>query len=118
MITTSVAGDLFIVMDPDGDLETIVGGQTTLDWVQIHTLLRGAVGDRYDFMSCYLDVGSGVVNLGSAAGTIFQDATGIGRWTFNFRPDWGTTRLQHYSYFSFITLNTLLHEIGHRWLAT
>ena len=117
MITTHVVGNLFVIVDPDGDLETIVAGQTTLDWVAIYTLLRGTFGDHYDFLSCYLDTGSGVVYLGAASDTIYQDAAGIGRWTFNFRSSWGTAKLQHWSHFSFFTLNTMLHEIGHRWLA-
>lgn len=125
MITTNIVGDLFVVHDPDGDLETVVGGQTTLDWVGIYQLLRGSFGDHYDFMSCYLDVGSGMINIGAAAGTIYQDASGIGRWTaangFDFRSSWGTTKLQHYAHFATnlasTNLSTVLHEIGHRWLA-
>jgi hypothetical protein len=125
MITTSVIGDLFIVHDPNGQLETVVGEQPQLDWLAIYNLLRGSFGDHYDFVSFYLDVGSGVINIGAAAITIYQDAAGIGRWTaangFDFRADWGTTKLQHLSYFATnlpnTALPTVLHEIGHRWLA-
>jgi hypothetical protein len=116
MVTTSVVGNIFVVHDPAGELVTTVGGQTTLDWVQIHTLLRASAGDYYDFMSCYLDVGSGVVDLGDASSAIYQDATGIGRWVFDQRSSWGTTRLQQYAYFSFYSLTAVLHEFGHRWL--
>lgn len=125
MITTSIVGDLFVIHDPDGDLETVVGGQTTLDWVGVYQLLRGSFGDHYDFLSCYLDVGSGMISIGAASGTIWQDASGIGRWTaangFNERPAWGTSKLQQYAHFATnlpsTNLSTVLHEIGHRWLA-
>jgi hypothetical protein len=115
MITTALVGDLFVVMDPNGDLVTTVGGQQTLNFQQIFSLLKAQSGDYYDTMSCYLDTGSGVLYLGSAADTIYQDVTGIGRWTFDFRSQWSTTRLQHYSYYSFFDLVTLLQEFGHRW---
>ena len=125
MITTNVVGDLFIVHDPNAELVEIVGGQTTLDWVAIYQLLRGSFGDHYDFMSCYLDVASGMINIGAASSALTNDAIGIGRWTaangFDERPSWGTAKLQHYSYFATnlasTSLCTVLHEIGHRWLA-
>jgi hypothetical protein len=117
MITTAIVGDLFIVMDPNGELVTVVGGQQTLDFQQIFALLKAQSGDYYDTMSCYLDTGSGVLNLGSAADTIYQDASGIGRWTFDFRSTWSSARLQHYSYYSFFDAVTFLQEFGHRWAA-
>jgi len=117
MITTQAVGNLFVIVDPDGELETTIAGQPTLDWVEIHSLLREDFGDHYDFMSCYLDTDSGVLNLGCASSTIYQETTGIGRHIFNFRADWGTTRLQHYTYNSWLNPHTLLHEIGHLWLA-
>ena len=115
MITTALVGDLFIVMDPNGDLVTTVGGQQTLNFKQIFSLLVANSGDYYDTMSCYLDTSSGVVNLGAAAGTIYQDASGIGRWTFSDQATWGTTRLQHYSYYSQFNPVAFLQEFGHRW---
>jgi hypothetical protein len=117
MITTNVIGELFVIHDPNGELQTVVGGQTTLDFQQIYTLLRGTFGDHYDFLSCYLDTGSGVINIGTASSAIFQDATGIGRWTFNFRSGWGTSKLQQYQHYSQFNLSSFLHEVGHRWLA-
>lgn len=115
MITTAFVGDLFIVMDPNGELVTTLGGQQTLNFQQIFSLLKANSGDYYDTMSCYLDTGSGVLNLGSAAATVYQDASGIGRWTFDFRSQWGSTRIQHYSYYSWFDLVTFLQEFGHRW---
>jgi hypothetical protein len=125
MVTTSIVGDIFVVHDPSAELQTVVGGQQTLDWVAIYQLLRGSFGDHYDFMSCYLDVASGMINIGSASASIYNDASGIGRWTatngFNERPTWGTNKLSHWVYHSTnlasIPLTTVLHEIGHRWLA-
>jgi hypothetical protein len=115
MITTALVGDLFIVMDPNGELVTTVGGQQTLNFQQIFSLLVANSGDYYDTMSCYLDTGSGVLDLGDAADTVYQDVTGIGRWTFDFRSQWSSTRLQHFSYYSFFDLVALLQEFGHRW---
>lgn len=115
MITPELVGDLFIVMDPNGDLVTTVGGQQTLNFQQIFSLLKANSGDYYDTMSCYLDTGSGVLNLGSAAGVVYQDVTGIGMWTFDSRSQWNSTRLQHHSYYSQFDLVTLLQEFGHRW---
>jgi len=125
MVTSNTVGDLFVIHDPNGELETVVGGQTTLDWVAVYQVLRVSFGDHYDFMSCYLDVGGGMINIGSASSTIYNETSGIGRWTaangFNERPTWGTAKLQHYAYHSTnlasIPISTVLHEIGHRWLA-
>jgi hypothetical protein len=115
MITTALVGDLFIVMDPNGDLVTTVAGQQTLNFQQIFLLLKANSGDYYDTMSCYLDTGSGVLNLGSAAGIVYQDVSGIGSWTYDFRAQWNSTRLQHYSYYSQFDLVTFLQEFSHRW---
>jgi hypothetical protein len=115
MITTALVGDLFIVMDPNGDLVTTVGGQQTLNFQQIFSLLKANSGDYYDTMSCYLDTSSGVLNLGAAAGVVYQDVSGIGSWTFDSRSQWSSTRLQHYSYYSQFDLVTFLQEFGHRW---
>lgn len=117
MITTQLVGDLFVVMDPNGELVTTVAGQQTLNFKQIFTLLKASSGDYYDAMSCYLDTGSGVLNIGTAADTIYQDVSGLGRWTFNFRSDWSSTRLQMYSHYSQFNLTSFLHEFGHRWCA-
>lgn len=117
MITTQLVGDLFVVMDPDGELVTTVAGQQTLNFKQIFSLLKASSGDYYDAMSCYLDTGSGVLYLGTAADTVYQDVSGIGRWTFDFRSQWSSTRLQHVAYYSQFNLVTFLHEFGHRWCA-
>src|SRR5262249_38789223 len=115
MITTALVGDLFIVMDPNGDLVTMVGNQQTLNFQQIFALLQANSGDYYDTMSCYLDTSSGVLNLGSAASIVYQNVSGIGSWAYDFRAQWNSTTLQHYSYYSFFDLVTFLQEFGHRW---
>lgn len=115
MISTALVGDLFVVMDPNGELVTTVAGQQILNFPQIFSLLKANSGDYYDTMSCYLDTGSGVLNLGSAGIIVYQDVSGIGRWTFDSRSQWSSTRLQHYSYYSQFNLVTFLHEFGHRW---
>ena len=114
--TTEVVGDVFVIKDPTSSLVTTVSGTTTFDYVGAYNLLRGTFGDDYDFVSFYIDVGSGLPDVGNASSTIFNSTTGIGLGASNSRASWGSTRLLRQIHHTWFSLRTLMHEPAHQWL--
>lgn len=84
--TTEVVGNLFVIRDPSKTLVTTAGTTQTVDYVGAYNLLRGTFGDDYDFVSFYIDVGSGFPDVGNASDTVFNNTTGIGLGAVNDRP--------------------------------
>lgn len=115
--TAQVIGDLFVIHDPSRTFEVTTMSGTTYDWIAAYNFFRASFGDDYDFITFYLDVDNGALNLGNAGSAMFNDVTGTGRPTVNNRAAWGTTRLLRYIYHSWFSLRTLIHEVGHQWLA-
>jgi hypothetical protein len=114
--TTQVVGDVFVIKDPTGSLVTTVGMTTTYDFIGAYDLLRGTFDDDYDFVSFYIDVGSGMPDIGNASSTIFNATTGIGLAATNTRSSWGSTRLLRQIHHTWFSLRTLMHEPSHQWL--
>jgi len=114
--TTGVFGDLFVIQDPDDSLIVeVAGGQHVLDLIGAYKLFREKFGDDYDFINFYLDIDSGVVNMGNAQTMIYNDVAGIGKPALNNRADWGTNRLLAVFHHCHFNLRTLLHEFAHQW---
>jgi hypothetical protein len=114
--TTEVVGDVFVIKDPTSSLVTVVDGTTTLDYIAAYNLLRATFADDYDFVSFYVDVPSGLPDVGNASGTIFNSTTGIGLGLTNVRASWGSTRLLRHIHHTWFSLRTLMHEPAHQWL--
>jgi hypothetical protein len=114
--TTEVVGNLFVIRDPSKTLVTTVGTSQTVDYVAAYNLLRGTFADDYDFVSFYIDVGSGFPDVGNASNTVFNGTAGTGLGTVNNRATWGTTRLLRYIHHTWFSLRTLMHEPSHQWL--
>jgi hypothetical protein len=110
--TVETIGNLFLIQDPSSALDT----GTTIDYVGAYNLLRGTFGDDYDFVSFFVDVSSGMSDVGNASSRIFNNTTGIGIEARNERATWGSTKLQSHIHHAWFSLRTLLHELGHRWL--
>lgn len=114
--TTQVAGDLFIIQDPTQSLVTTVGSSSTIDYVGAYTLFRSTFGDHYDFITFFIDVGSGLPNVGNASNHIFNNVTGISWPSVNDRSTWmSSTKLLRHIHHSWFSLRTLLHELCHQW---
>jgi hypothetical protein len=114
--TVEVFGDLFIIKDPDQTLITMVGGSSTIDYVSAYNLFRGTFGDHYDFVTFFIDVGSGLPDVGNASNYIFNNVNGIGWPSVNSRSTWmGSTKLLRHIHHTWFSLRTLLHELSHQW---
>jgi hypothetical protein len=115
--TTETQGNLFIIHDPSGTLVTTVGTSQTIDVVGAWNLFRASFGDDYDFATFYIDQASGLPGDGNYSTDVFNSVTGIGKGPANSRATWGSTRLLRRSNHVWFSLRTLLHEVGHQWLA-
>jgi hypothetical protein len=114
--TTEVVGNLFVIRDPTQTLVVTMGMTTTIDYIAAYNLLRGTFGDDYDFVSFYVDVGSGYLDVGNASNFVFNSTTGIGWGAVNNRPAWGSARLLRHIHHTWFSLRTLMHEPSHQWL--
>jgi hypothetical protein len=114
--TTETIGDLFVIRDPTASLVTTVGTSSVIDYVGAYNLLRATFGDDYDFVSFYIDVGSGMPDVGNASNTIFNSTTGIGLAASNSRSTWSSTRILRRINHTWFSLRTLMHEAAHQWL--
>lgn len=114
--TVQVVDELFVIMDPDSTLVTTVGTSQTINWVGAYNLLRSTFGDDYDFVAFFVDVGSGMPDVGNASNTIFNNVTGIGLGATNTRATWSSTKLLRRTHHSWFSLRTMLHELAHQWL--
>jgi hypothetical protein len=114
--TTEVVGNVFVIGDASQTLLTTVGTNKVVDYVAAYNLLRGTFADDYDFVSFYVDVGSGFPDVGNASNTVFNSTTGIGLGAANDRSSWGTSRLLRRINHTWFSLRTLMHEPSHQWL--
>jgi hypothetical protein len=98
----------------------------TLDLVRAYRIFRRSFGDEvgidvadlYDLVAFYVDVGSGLPDIGNASTIVFNDVDGIGLPAIDKRSQWeGSKRLLHVIHHCGFTLRSLLHEIGHLWCA-
>lgn len=114
-LTTSISGDVFVIHDPAGSLVTTVEQQLTLNFVEAYRVFRRQFGDDYDFLAFFIDVPSGLPDIGNASTPLFSDVSGVGRTVPDERASWGSEKLRLHSHFSWISLRTMLHEPAHLW---
>jgi len=117
---TAVFGEVFVIED-DGSIITNPGaGNESVDHIEAFKVFQDEFGDDYDFLFFLHDTTSGMTGGGGTGPTIYNDITGINHYkgdAFDSRADWGSTRLQSYSYVHYNDIRHWLHEICHRWLA-
>ena len=114
--TTQVVGELFVIKDPSQTLVTTVGGSSILDSVGAYNIFRRTFGDHYDFITFFIDVGSGLPNIGNASNHIFNNVNGISRPSVNDRVYWmSSTKLLRHIHHTWFSLRTILHELCHQW---
>jgi hypothetical protein len=114
-------GDVCVIQVDGTVARTDRNGKYT-DFVAAYQLFRTLHGDRYDFVSFFVDSDSGLRNeLYSYHSPIFNDVQGIGLGPMNKRPQWGTDRLQGFHVLKRGDLQqwpyTMLHEFGHQFAA-
>lgn len=111
------------VIEDDGTLVTIVGGNPAVDFVAAYQAFRTHHDDVYDFVTFVTDSDHGMPPQGGASWYqfVFNDISGIGLGLFNNRPAFGSSMLQgiiflnqgHFSAFRYV----MLQEQEHRWAA-
>ncbi len=109
--TTAVNGNLFVIHDPGGTLVDSLG----IKLLQAYTIFRGTFGDDYDFVTYFIDSGSGLPNIGNAQTWIYNDVLGTRVLAIDNRAAWGSGRLLGRTHHTWFSLRTLLHELAHQW---
>jgi hypothetical protein len=135
-VECEVRGNFFIIKDPKKSLVTNLStfpgdgqedaNKKTLDFLGAYRLFRQFFKDHYDFdvgdhyhiLAYYIDVDSGLPKVGNASTLIHNEVEGIGLRKFDHRAQWDQSKsLLHVLHYSQFTLRSMLHEVGHMWLA-
>jgi hypothetical protein len=118
--TVQAFGDVCVIED-DGTLVQTINGQQVVDFVRAYNLFRTIEPDIYDFATFFTDTASGMPPQGGSSWYrfVYNDTQGIGLSNFNYRPPYGSNKLQgimflnqgHFPIWRYV----MLQEQGHRW---
>ena len=103
------------VLQDDG---TLIMPNGRVDFVAAFKKFKAQYGDVYDFVTFFMDRGSGVPDNATFHSGIYNQTRGVNYYASDHLDDrraWGSTKLQAFHCFSFISMGALLQEMGHMW---